>query len=124
VDILYQADITGVTPGEVAEAWRTAGRDVPEHTEHLVDGVQGAQERIDELLGEHSEGWVVSRMSVVDRAILRTAVFEMMDGVPAAIAINEAIEEAESLSTEASGRFVNGVLGAIARDLAEGAAAT
>ena len=124
VDILYQADITGVSPHEVADAWRAAGREVPDHTQHLVVGVEGAQERIDELLGEHSEGWVVSRMSVVDRAILRTAVFELLDGVLAAIAINEAIEAAESLSTEASGRFVNGVLGAIARALTEGASAT
>ena len=124
VDILYQADITGVAPHEVADAWLAAGREVPDHTRHLVDGVEADQGRIDELLGEHSEGWVVSRMSVVDRAILRTAVFELLDGVPAPIAINEAIEAAERLSTEASGRFVNGVLGAIARALTEGPAET
>jgi N utilization substance protein B len=117
VDILYQADITGEQPADVVASWRAAGRAVPTHTDHLVDGVTGSLERVDALLGEHSEGWVVSRMSVVDRAILRTAVFELLDGIPAAIAINEAVEAAESLSTEASGRFVNGVLGAIARAL-------
>ena len=117
VDILYQADITGEPPADVVASWRAAGRGVPTHTDHLVDGVTSSLERVDALLGEHSEGWVVSRMSVVDRAILRTAVFELLDGIPAAIAINEAVEAAESLSTEASGRFVNGVLGAIARAL-------
>jgi N utilization substance protein B len=120
VDILYQADITGEPAADVVASWRAAGRAVPSHTDHLVDGVTGSLERIDELLGQHSEGWVVSRMSVVDRAILRTAVFELLDGIPAAIAINEAVEAAESLSTEASGRFVNGVLGAIARALGAG----
>jgi N utilization substance protein B len=117
VEILYQADITGESPGDVAMAWRESGRDVPERSLALVRGVDEAIARIDELLGTHSEGWVVSRMSVVDRAILRTAVYELIEGIPAAIAINEAVEAAESLSTEASGRFVNGVLGAVARDL-------
>jgi N utilization substance protein B len=56
-------------------------------------------------------------MSVVDRAIMRVAVFELMDGIPPPIAINEAVEAAAALSTEASGRFVNGVLGAVAREL-------
>ena len=111
VDILYQADITGEVPLEVARSWEAVGRSVPDHTVHLITGVSASLGRIDELLGEHSEGWVVSRMSVVDRAILRTAVFELLDGIPVAIAINEAVEAAESLSTEASGRFVNGVLG-------------
>jgi N utilization substance protein B len=44
-------------------------------------------------------------------------VYELMEGIPVPIAINEAVEAAESLSTEASGRFVNGVLGAVAREL-------
>ncbi len=117
VEILYQADITGVGGAEVAGSWEDAGRVVPEHTIHLVEGVDMSLPRIDALLGAHSEGWAVSRMSVVDRAILRTAVFELLEGVPAPIAINEAVEAAEALSTEASGRFVNGVLGAVARDL-------
>jgi transcription antitermination protein NusB len=117
VDILYQADITGADGPEVLRSWEAAGRSIPDMTAHLVDGVLGSSEEIDALLTAHSEGWAVSRMSVVDRAILRVAVFELMDGVPAAIAINEAVEAAGELSTEASGRFVNGVLGAVARDL-------
>jgi len=117
VEILYQADITLVRGPDVARSWESAGRVVPDHTVHLVDGVDASLPRIDALLGAHSEGWAVSRMSVVDRAILRTAVFELLEGVPAPIAINEAVEAAEALSTQASGRFVNGVLGAVARDL-------
>ena len=117
VEILYQTDITGEEPGDVVRSWRAAGRTVPDHTIHLIEGVHGSLETVDGLLGAHSEGWVVSRMSVVDRAILRTAVFELLDGVPVPVAINEAVEAAENLSTDASGRFVNGVLGAVAREL-------
>ena len=120
VEIMYQADITGEDPSAAVAAWRSAGREVPDHTVHLVEGVRASLGPIDALLGAHAEGWSVSRMSVVDRAILRIAVFELLDGVPAPIAINEAVEAAESLSTEASGRFVNGVLGAIGRELDAG----
>jgi len=117
VDMLYQADITDAHGPEVIRAWEAAGRSIPEYTVHLVEGVRTESDRIDALLAAHSEGWAVSRMSVVDRAILRVAVFELTDGVPPPIAINEAVEAAAVLSTEASGRFVNGVLGAVARDL-------
>ncbi len=59
------------------------------------------------------------RMAVVDRTILRVACEELRTGLPPAVAVNEAVEPARELSTEDSGRFVNGVLGRIARD-AEG----
>jgi N utilization substance protein B len=117
VDILYQADITDAGGPDVIRSWEAAGRSVPDYTVHLVEGVRSGSDRIDALLAAHSEGWAVSRMSVVDRAILRVAVFELTDDVPPPIAINEAVEAAAVLSTESSGRFVNGVLGAVARDL-------
>ncbi len=117
LDVLYQADIRGTTPGLALQEWRTAGREIPAYTEELVDGVQDDLTRIDGLLGEHAEGWTVARMATVDRAILRVACFELLHGVPSAVAIDEAVEAARTLSTEASGRFVNGVLGAVARAL-------
>ena len=101
-----------------------AGRDVPEHTLHLIDGVRRAASGSTSCSANTPRAGSSPACRSSIRAILRTAVFELLDGVPAAIAINEAIEEAESLSTEASGRFVNGVLGAVARTLAEGATAT
>ena len=71
---------------------------------------------IDGLLAAHSEGWTVHRMAVVDRTILRVATFELRSGVPTAVAINEAVDAAKRLSTEDSGRFINGLLGRIARE--------
>jgi len=64
----------------------------------------------------------VPRMAVVDRTILRVACYEMSAGVPPAVAINEAVEAANELSTEDSGRFINGVLGRIARENGPGLA--
>jgi N utilization substance protein B len=117
IDILYQADITERSPRSVMDEWRRAGRTVPTYTETLVSGVERAQPDIDTLLAAHSEGWTVPRMAAVDRTILRVAVQEIRSGVPVPVAINEAVDVAKRLSTEDSGRFINGMLGRIARDL-------
>lgn len=114
IDILYQADITGRPPQEVLQDWRTAGRSVAEYTAELVEGVQGRMVAIDRLLEANAEEWTVSRMVAVDRTILRLACQEIIAGVPPAVAIDEAVHAAKALSTEDSGRFVNGLLGRIA----------
>ena len=84
-----------------------------EYAETLVRGVAEHGRRIDDLLSEHAEGWTLARMPAVDRAILRIAVYELIwsPDVPPAVAVDEAVELAKSLSTDNSPRFVNGVLG-------------
>jgi N utilization substance protein B len=116
IDILYQADLTERSPRAVMDDWRKAGRTVPTYTETLVTGVERAMPEIDAQLAAHSEGWTVHRMAMVDRTILRVACFELRSGIPTAVAINEAVDAAKRLSTDDSGRFINGVLGRIARD--------
>ena len=118
IDILYQADVTGEEPAAVVADWESM-KSVPEFARELVAGVDDRMPQIDQILEEHAEGWHVFRMPAVDRAILRVAVYELLDrpDVPRAAAINEAVEAAKELSTEDSGRFVNGVLGKIARGL-------
>jgi N utilization substance protein B len=83
----------------------------------LVNGVVAHQQDIDRMLAEQAHGWTVERMPAVDRAVLRLGVFELLfsDEVDDAVAIDEAIELAKSLSTDDSPRFVNGVLGTLAR---------
>ncbi len=122
VDILYQADVTGRPATEVLEERRLLGRKVPGFTEELVRGVAEHQDELDRLIGEHAEGWTVARMAAVDRTLLRVAVFELLyrDDVPAGVAIDEAVAAAKSLSTEASGGFVNGILGRLERVRAAG----
>jgi transcription antitermination protein NusB len=121
VSILYQADLAGRSALEVLEERRSLGVRVPGFTEDLAMGVEERRAEIDRLIGEHAEGWTVPRMAVVDRTILRIATYELLhrDDVPAAVAVDEAVEMAKELSTEDSGRFVNGILGRIARELAE-----
>ena len=118
IQILYQADLTGKEPESVL-AERTTMEHVPAFAMELVSGVDELLPQVDQILEEHAEGWRVARMPAVDRAILRVAVYELLarPDVPRAAAINEAVEAANELSTEDSGRFVNGVLGRIAREM-------
>jgi N utilization substance protein B len=118
IQILYQADVTGPEPRAVLLE-RATMEPVAEFAQQLVEGVDEMLPQVDQILEEHAEGWRVSRMPAVDRTILRVAVYELLarPDVPRAAAINEAVEAANELSTEDSGRFVNGVLGRIAREM-------
>ena len=119
LDALYQADVMGVRPTTVLEQWREATEeDVPAFTLALVEGVEEFRDDLDILIGETATGWSVDRMAAVDRAILRLGAYELLHvtETPVAVAIDEAVEAANELSTEDSGRFVNGVLGRIATE--------
>ncbi|MDP8955405.1 MAG: transcription antitermination factor NusB [Actinomycetota bacterium] len=115
IELLYQADVTGRDADRVMDEWRRAQREIPLYAEEIVQGVEAQRDDIDQILGSNSEEWAVHRMAAVDRAILRVACYELGAGVPPAVAINEAVEAAKELSTEDSGRFINGLLGRIAR---------
>jgi N utilization substance protein B len=83
----------------------------------LVEGVEDRREEIDALLTDHARGWTLERMPVIDRTVLRIATYELIDrpDVPTAVVIDEAVELAKRFSTDDSGRFVNGMLSAIAK---------
>jgi len=114
--LLYEAEMKRCTPAEVLEA--LAARPDP-FTAALVEGVVAHQGRIDELIGRCAEGWELGRMPVIDRNVLRLAVYELLEegATPVAVVIDEAVELAKQYSTEASGSFVNGVLSTIAGDV-------
>jgi N utilization substance protein B len=87
-----------------------------EYALRIVLGLSELLPEIDRLVSEHSSGWALDRMPVVDRCILRIATYELISelDVPVAVVIDEAVELAKEYSTEDSPRFVNGVLAAIA----------
>jgi transcription antitermination protein NusB len=118
IDVLYQADVTGRDPQLALAEWHMARREIDPFAEELVEGVTANRAQIDDLLSAHSEHWTLDRMASLDRTILRLAVFELVHrpDVPAAAAISEAVEIAKELSTEDSGRFVNGILGKVAAE--------
>ena len=85
-------------------------------------GVDEHRPRIDELLTKLATDWPLDRMAVLDRAVLRMGVYELLErpDVPTAVVLDEAVELAKRYSTEESGRFVNGVLAAAAAELRGG----
>ena len=119
VDVLYEADLRGAD-ALVTLRERVALADPPvnDYTIELVEGVTAHRERIDEILSGYAEGWTLARMPDVDRAVLRLGVYELLwrDDVPDAVAIDEAVELAKTLSTDDSPRYVNGVLSRVLRE--------
>jgi len=87
----------------------------------LVSSVLERLSELDELIKKHAPDWPLDQITIVDRNILRLGLFELLmgshDEVPPKVAINEAIELAKSFGGESSGRFVNGVLGAVYREM-------
>jgi N utilization substance protein B len=119
IEILFQADVTGNDGRSALAGWVESGRTVPPFTRELVEGVTDHLAELDETIGAHSEGWTIDRMASVDRTVLRAAVYELAfdRAVPVGVAIDEAVRAAKDLSTDDSGRFVNGILGKIASEL-------
>jgi N utilization substance protein B len=85
----------------------------------LVNAVSSHQPQIDAEITANSQGWSLERMPDVDRAILRLSVAELlfMSETPHAVVVSQAVELAQSLSTDDSGSFVHGVLGAVSRSV-------
>lgn len=116
LDVLYEADLRGVTAIEVLDAKNDdVDVTVRPFTSELVYGVVEHGDRIDDLLSTYSQGWTLDRMPAVDRNLLRIGVYELLweDDVPDAVAISEAVTLARSLSTDESPTFINGLLGRI-----------
>lgn len=120
VQVLYQSEILnmpadlvidrGLVPEEAA---------VTEYSRKLALGVAAHKMEIDRMISSRSQNWAIDRMPVVDRCVLRLALFEMLyvDEVPESVTINEAVELAKEFGGEDdSHRFVNGILGRISRD--------
>ena len=119
VDLLYEADLRGADPvSTLAERIALADPPISDYTVQLVEGVSEHRQAIDELLTDYAEGWTLDRMPGVDRAVLRVGLYELLwsADVPDAVAIDEAVELAKSLSTDESPRFVNGLLGRVLRN--------
>ena len=126
--MLYQAEIREQLPSEALSQQRgqdwsvvatdeapgdVPSEDVVSYASLLVEGVEEHAAAIDERIARYSDRWALDRMPVVDRNLLRLALFELLwvPDVPVPVVINEAVELAKSLSTDESGRFINGILG-------------
>lgn len=122
MDAIFAADLRKINPEILLSVSSEEQLDrqnqdvIVGYAKEIVSGVVATFAEIDDRIEAFSHKWSVDRMPAVDRAILRVAVWEILfnEEVPDAVAISEAVSLANELSTDGSGTFVNGLLGAIA----------
>lgn len=113
--ILYQADMVEQPLDQILNSFwefHQTSQEVQDFTELLVKGTCEHIKDIDQKIIQYTENWQLSRMAVVDRNILRFAVFELLyvDEIPPKVTINEAVNIAKKYSQDEAGKFVNGIL--------------
>lgn len=126
---LYEWDFRGKKKDSLKEILErdtkefAAGLDDTTFIYQLTDGVMEHMPEIDKIIEKAAPQWPLEQIAIVDRNVLRVGLFELLFGnreeVPPKVAINEAIELAKSFGGESSGKFVNGVLGTVYREIGE-----
>jgi len=126
LQMLFAADVAEMTADDVVRSyWAELGESDLDETARdfstrLAAGTLSKLDSLDERIRSRAEHWRISRMAVVDRNILRLAVYEFLyEPTPRTVAINEALEIARRFSTYEATQFINGILDAIKRDLDE-----
>lgn len=119
LETLYEYDIANHDPDEVLEQRLEENpmeRAGVEFAERLIHGVIAYLEKMDTLIARYAPEWPLDQMAVIDRNILRIAIFEFLvtDETPIKVAINEAVELAKVYGSDSAPRFINGVLGTLA----------
>ena len=92
---------------------------IDDYANRLIDGVISNKQKIDDCLNSYSKNWSLERMSLVDVNVIRVAIFEMfnIEDVPISVSIDEAVELAKGFGGDDSHKFVNGILGAISKNM-------
>lgn len=126
---LFQWDFNGAKEGLVSTALEENAREFAPNTgdfsfmANLMHGIIEKQAKLDAIIIEAAPDWPLDKISIVDRNILRLGLYELLfssrEEVPPKVAINESIELAKSFGGESSGRFINGVLGAVYKEMGE-----
>jgi N utilization substance protein B len=111
----------GAGPEKMEEFWEfcPAKASVRDFAQPLIDGMVAHLPELDERIARYCDNYDIHRISPVDRAVLRLAIYEMLhrDDIPPVVSINEAIELAKTFGGPDSGRFVNGILDRVKDDL-------
>lgn len=117
LQVLYEVDLAHHNPANVFEQRLEDYPDLPEEAisfaQMLIRGVLENQSRLDKIISQIATEWPVEQMAVIDRNILRMALYELQEGdAPMKVVINEAVELAKTFGSDSSRRFINGALGA------------
>lgn len=115
LDLLFEADVRAVASIDLLKNRAVEDLSQSEYVRTLIEGVTEHRGKIDELIHTYAEGWDMDRMPVIDRNLLRIALFEILwsTQVDDKVAVSEAVEMAHELSTKESAAYINGVLGRV-----------
>ena len=118
MQVLFQMDITGDRSSEAVELFCRhfeVSRKAKPFFVHVVEGVLAYRDELDRLIEQFSDNWKLSRMSGMDRNIMRVAVYELIycEDIPPKVSINEAIDIGKKYGTQHSAAFINGILDGI-----------
>jgi N utilization substance protein B len=122
LQMLFAMDLTEYLPEEIFSGYKAIqdlNRDAFAQSRRLVEGFFANREEIDGLLSRYAKNWKISRMAVVDRNLLRLAIYELkfQPDIPFPIVLNEALEMSREFSEEDSSPFINGILDTARREL-------
>ena len=123
LDLLYGADVRGESINAALATEQARADNDPKrasswgYARDIIVGITEHGDEIDELIETYAQGWTITRMPAVDRAIVRIGMWEILfnEEIPDGVAISEAVESATVLSTEDSAGFVNGLLARVAQ---------
>lgn len=121
MQMLFQWDMSRQEPAKLeGKFWRTAkaADSTRVFANKLFEGAAKDADELDALIVQHAKNWRLERMAIIDRAVLRLAIFELRAGeTPPNVILNEAVELAKKFSSEDAGAFVNGILDAVRKAL-------
>ena len=123
MQMLFQWDMSRQDPAKLeAKFWRSAkaADNTRAFANKLFEGAAKDADALDALIVQHAQNWRLERMAIIDRAVLRLAIYELRSkDTPPKVVLNEAIDLAKKFSSEGAGAFVNGILDAVNKALVE-----
>jgi transcription antitermination protein NusB len=123
MQMLFQWDMSRQDPAKLeAKFWRTAkaADNTRAFANKLFEGAAKDADELDALIVQHALNWRLERMAIIDRAVLRLAIYELrIAETPPKVVLNEAVDLAKKFSSEDAGAFVNGILDAVSKTLVE-----
>jgi N utilization substance protein B len=123
MQMLFQWDMSRQDPAKLeTKFWRTAkaADNTRAFANKLFEGAAKYADELDALIVQHAQNWRLERMAIIDRAVLRLAIYELrIAETPPKVVLNEAVDLAKKFSSEDAGAFVNGILDAVSKTLVE-----
>lgn len=121
LDILYRMELDQSSFKDILPDYQEEleEKGILDFVSRAVEGISAHREEIDRTITAYADRWSLGRMPVLDRNILRLGIYEVLyeDDIPYSVSINEAVELANTYSTEESGKFINGILGRLVKEI-------